>query len=87
MLLYAERGKFSHLGLYRANRFGRNTVEGLQAVSQLMRLEVKVWIANMTGLQPENPEGYFLFLLQMGLAQREVDVLAQRTTRGMEAKM
>ena len=41
----------------------------------------------MPGLQPENPDGYFLFLLQMGLAQREVDVLAQRTAGGMEAKM
>jgi len=41
----------------------------------------------MPGLQPENPDGYFLFLLQMGLAQREVDVLAQRTADGMEAKL
>ena len=28
-----------------------------------------------------------MFLLQMGLAQREVDVLKQRTSDGMEAKM
>jgi len=41
----------------------------------------------MPGLQPENPDGFFLFLLQMGLAQREVDVLAQRTADGMEAKL
>ena len=28
MLADAEKGHFSHLGLYRADRFGRNTVEG-----------------------------------------------------------
>jgi len=87
MLSDAERGKFSHLGLYRADRFGRNTVEGLQAATKLMSLGIKIRIANMPGLQPESPDGYFLFLLQMGLAQREVDVLAQRTAGGMEAKM
>ncbi|MBT4305002.1 MAG: recombinase family protein [Chloroflexi bacterium] len=87
MLSDAAAGKFTHLGLYRADRFGRNTVEGLQAATQLMSLGVKIRIANMPGLQPENPDGYFLFLLQMGLAQREVDVLAQRTAGGMEAKM
>ena len=87
MLTDAAAGRFSHLGLYRADRFGRNTVEGLQAATQLMSLGIKIRIANMPGLQPENPDGYFLFLLQMGLAQREVDVLAQRTAGGMEAKM
>lgn len=87
MLSDAAAGRFSHLGLYRVDRFGRNTVEGLQAVTQLMSLGIKIRIANMPGLQPENPDGYFLFLLQMGLAQREVDVLAQRTAGGMEAKM
>jgi len=87
MLADAEAGKFSHIGLYRADRFGRNTVEGLQAATKLISLGVKIRIANMPGLQPENPDGFFLFLLQMGLAQREVDVLAQRTSGGMEAKM
>jgi DNA invertase Pin-like site-specific DNA recombinase len=87
MLADAAAGKFSHLGLYRADRFGRNTVEGLQAATKLMGFGVKIRIANMPGLQPENPDGYFLFLLQMGLAQREVDVLAQRTADGMEAKL
>ena len=87
MLSDAEKGMFSHLGLYRADRFGRNTVEGLQAATKLISLGIKIRIANMPGLQPENPDGFFLFLLQMGLAQREVDVLAQRTAGGMEAKM
>jgi len=87
MLTDAAEGRFSHIGLYRADRFGRNTVEGLQAATTLISLGIKIRIANMPGLQPENPDGFFLFLLQMGLAQREVDVLAQRTAGGMEAKM
>lgn len=87
MLADAEAGKFSHIGLYRADRFGRNTVEGLQAATRLINLGIKIRIASMPSLQPENPDGFFMFLIQMGMAQREVDVLAQRTAGGMEAKM
>jgi len=87
MLSDAEAGKFSHLGLYRADRFGRNTVEGLQAATKLISLGVKIRVANMPSLCPEEPDGFFMFLLQMGLAQREVDVLALRTADGMEAKL
>lgn len=87
MLADAEAGKFSHLGLYRADRFGRNTVEGLQSATKLISLGIKIRIANMPSLHPEDPDGFFMFLIQMGMAQREVDVLAQRTAGGMEAKM
>lgn len=87
MLADAHQGKFSHLGLYRADRFGRNTIEGLQAATQLISLGVKIRIANMPSLRPEEPDGFFMFLIQMGMAQREVDVLAQRTSDGIEAKL
>ena len=87
MLADAEAGKFSHIGLYRADRFGRNTVEGLQAATKLISLGIKIRIASMPSLHPEEPDGFFMFLLQMGMAQREVDVLAQRTADGMEAKL
>lgn len=87
MLAEAESGKFSHIGLYRADRFGRNTIEGLQAATKLISLGIKIRVANMPSLRPEEPDGFFMFLLQMGLAQREVDVLAQRTADGMEAKL
>jgi len=87
MLADAEVGRFSHLGLYRADRFGRNTMEGLQAATKLISLNVKIRVANMPSLMPEEPDGFFMFLLQMGMAQREVDVLAQRTADGMEAKL
>ncbi len=87
MLVDAESGKFSHLGLYRADRFGRNTIEGLQAATRLIGLGVKIRVAHMPSLRPEEPDGFFMFLIQMGLAQREVDVLKQRTADGMAAKM
>ena len=87
MLADAESGKFSHLGLYRADRFGRNTVEGLQAATRLIGLGIKIRVAHMPSLRPEEPDGFFMFLIQMGLAQREVDVLRQRTADGMEAKL
>lgn len=82
LLADAEAGKFSHLGLYRADRFGRNAVEGMQAATKLISLGVKLRVANMPSLMPETPDGFFMFLLQMGLAQREVDVLRERTRDG-----
>ena len=82
----AEDRKFSHLGLYRADRFGRDTVEGLQAATKLIGWGIKIRVAHMPSLMPETPDGFFMFLLQMGMAQREVDVLRQRTNDGMEAK-
>jgi len=87
LLADAEVGKFSHLGLYRADRFGRNAVEGLQAATKLISLGIKLRVANMPTLMPESPDGFFMFLLQMGLAQREVDVLRERTRDGMDAKL
>jgi len=87
MLADAEAGRFSHLGLYRADRFGRDTVEGLQAATRLIGQGVKIRVAHMPSMQPETPDGFFMFLMQMGLAQREVDVLRQRTDDGMEAKL
>ena len=87
MLSDAQAGLFSHLGLYRADRFGRNTVEGLQAATQLMALGIKLRVASMPSLHPEEPDGFFMFLIQMGMAQREVEIMRQRTRDGTEAKM
>lgn len=87
LLADAEVGKFSHLGLYRADRFGRDTVEGLQAATKLIGWGIKIRVSHMPSLMPETPDGFFMFLLQMGMAQREVDVLRQRTSDGMEAKL
>jgi DNA invertase Pin-like site-specific DNA recombinase len=87
MLADAERGAFSHLALYRADRFGRNAMEGLQAATKLISAGIKIRVANMPSLCPETPDGFFMFMLQMGLAQREVEVLRERTADGMEAKI
>jgi len=40
MLADAEVGKFSHLRLYQADRFGRDTVEGLQAATWLIGMGI-----------------------------------------------
>ena len=87
MLSDAAAGKFSYLGLYRADRFGRNAAEGLEAATKLMSLGVKLRVVNMPSLTPETPDGYFMFIISMGLAQHEVDVLRQRTRDGMEQKL
>jgi len=87
LLADAEAGKFSRIALYRADRFGRNTVEGLQATQKLNSLGIQIRVASMPSLRPEEPDGFFMFLIQMGMAQREIEVLAQRTGDGMEAKL
>jgi hypothetical protein len=55
--------------LYRAERFGRYTVEGLQSATRLISLGTKIRVAHMPTLRPEEPDGFFMFLIQMGLAQ------------------
>ena len=87
LLLDAEAGKFSHLGLYRSDRFGRDRVEGLITSEKLIEIGIKIRMASMPGLMPETPDGDFLFYLQVGLAQREIQILKQRTSDGMEAKL
>lgn len=41
----------------------------------------------MPTLAPESTDGFFMFLVSMGLAQHEVDVLCQLTQDGMKAKL
>ena len=81
LLADAEAGQFSHLGLYRADRFWQDTVEGLQAATRLIGFGIKIRVAHMPSLRPEEPDGFFMFLIQMGLAQREVDVLTSAHSR------
>lgn len=66
MLLDAEAGNFSHLGLYRADRFDRNAVEGLQSVTKLISFGLRLRVANLPSLVLETPDGFFMILLQIG---------------------
>jgi DNA invertase Pin-like site-specific DNA recombinase len=52
-----------------------------------MAMGIKLRVASMPSLRPEEPDGFFMFLIQMGMAQREVDVMRQRTRDGTEAKL
>jgi DNA invertase Pin-like site-specific DNA recombinase len=83
----AEAGWFSHLAIYRADRFCRNAVEGMQVTQKLVSLGIKIRMASMPSLAPETPDGSMMFYLLMTLAQYEVDVLRMRTDGGMKAKL
>ena len=61
LLTDAQAGRFSHLGLYRADRFGRDTAEGVPASRRLINLGIKIRVSDMTSLQPETPDGEFMF--------------------------
>ena len=89
MLADAGDGKFTHLGLYHPDRFGRNTVEGLQAATGLIGFGIKARVVNMPTLTPEEPDGFCKFLITMGMAQRKVEFFAsgpgtaQKTSCGL----
>ena len=53
---------------YNVHRFGRNTVQGLQSATRLISIGIKIRVAHMPSLMPEKPDGFFTFLLQLGLA-------------------
>lgn len=87
MLADAEAGKFSHIAIYRSDRFGRDVAEGITAGKMLVGLGIKIRVASSPNLRPEEPDGFLLFQIQMGLAQHEVDVLRLRIAGGMETKL
>lgn len=87
MLEDAYAGQFTHLALYRPDRFGRDFAEGLPVVKQLIDLGIKIRVASSPSLKPETPEGYLIFLMQMALAPLEADLRRIRTKNGMQAKL
>lgn len=59
----------------------------MQAATRLISFGIKIRMAHMPSLCPETPDGFFVFMLQMGLAQREVEVMRLRIGDGMMAKL
>jgi DNA invertase Pin-like site-specific DNA recombinase len=87
MLTEAEAGRFDHLALYRVDRFGRDTAEGLTVAKRLRDWGVHVVPASNPSLDIATPDGWMLFTILLGLGEHEVGVLRLRTTGGMRAKL
>ncbi|MCB9451429.1 MAG: recombinase family protein [Anaerolineaceae bacterium] len=82
----ARAGKFSHVIVERADRFGRNDTEALRAIDELHEFGVAVRFANQPDLDPMDPDDRVVVALSFTLARRESALLGIRVVGGLQAK-
>ena len=87
MLEDARKGKFSHVAVENAERFGRNDTEALVAIDELHAIGIAVRFADYPDLDPIDPDDRILVSLSFTLARRESIKLGQRVRGGLHAKM
>lgn len=81
----ARSGKFSHVIVERADRFGRNDTEALRAIDELHEFGVAVRFANQPDLDPIDPDDRVVVALTFTLARRESTLLGLRVQGGVHA--
>ncbi|MBE2269375.1 MAG: recombinase family protein, partial [Anaerolinea sp.] len=86
MLSDARAGKFSHVVVERADRFGRDDTEALRAIDELQSFGIAVRFANAPDLDPIDPDGRVLVALTFTLARRESALMGIRVKGGLKAK-
>ena len=87
MLADARSGKFSHVAVENAERFGRNDAEALTVIDELDDLGISIRFADYSELNPIDPDDRILISLSFALARRESIKLGQRVSGGLLAKM
>jgi DNA invertase Pin-like site-specific DNA recombinase len=87
MLSDARAGKFSHVAVENAERFGRNDAEALSAIDELHKFAVSVRFADYPDLDPMDPDDRILVSLSFTLARRESIKLGQRTRGGIFTRL
>lgn len=86
MLSDARAGKFSHVVVERADRFGRDDTEALRAIDELNACGIAVRFANAPDLDPIDPDDRVLVTLTFVLARRESALMGLRVKGGLKAK-
>lgn len=86
MLADARAGKFSHVVVERADRFGRDDTEALRAIDELHEFGIAVRFANSPDLDPIDPDDRVLVTLTFALARRESALMGIRVKGGLKAK-
>jgi DNA invertase Pin-like site-specific DNA recombinase len=86
MLNDARLGKFSHVVVERADRFGRNDTEALRAIDELDEFGVSVRFANHPDLDPMDPDDRVIVALSFTLARRESILSGLRIKGAAETK-
>ena len=77
----AHAGRIMQVIVYRIDRLGRDTADGLQAVRELETLGVSVRSATEP-LDTSSPTGRFLLTMLFGFAAFERDAIVQRSMDG-----
>lgn len=78
-----HRGRFSHLAIAFVDRFGRNDVEALGLLDELIKLGIKVRIAMYPSLEPEKSDARMMLGMMLGMARFESARTAERCKEGM----
>lgn len=86
LLADARAGKFSHVVIERADRFGRDDTEALRAIDELDQFGVAVRFANAPDLDPMDPDDRVMVALSFILARRESALIGLRVKSGLKAK-
>ena len=86
MLDDARMGRFSHVIVERADRFGRNDTEALRAIDELDAFGVSIRFANQPDLDPMSPDDRVIVALTFTLARRESMMTSLRIKGAVDAK-
>jgi DNA invertase Pin-like site-specific DNA recombinase len=87
MLHDARMGKFSHVAVENAERFGRNDAEALSIIDELHSLGIAIRFADYPDLDPIDPDDRIMVSLSFTLARRESIKLGERVKGGLHTKM
>jgi DNA invertase Pin-like site-specific DNA recombinase len=87
MLADARLGKFSHVAVSHVDRFGRNDVEALRAIDELVTLGITIRIASYPGLDLATPDGRMVVGVLFSVARLETARTAQRVIGAMKTKL
>ena len=87
LLQDARLGKFSHVVVERADRFGRNDTEALRAIDELNEFGVAVRFASQPTLDPMDADDRIIVTLQFSLARRESILSGLRIKGAAETKL
>ena len=71
----ARAGKFSHVIVERADRFGRNDTEAMRAIDELNEFGIAVRFANMPNIDPMHMDQRVLVTMTFTLARRKSALL------------
>ena len=91
LIKLASAGKVSKIVVHEVSRLGRNAVETLSLLQEMLKMKVSICVKNMGEMETLLSDGSenttftnILFPLLSGLAQNERAVLIERTISGIE---